>query len=587
VTARQQARAWAAIGIAISGLTVPASAQRTLGPSPNAPKLMVGICRNPDKKLGPDAAEQIRDKITGDISPRDLYVFPAKDITSTLASSGYSDTDALSKADASALTKIIHADMDIECTVTKTATGFQIEAWMTLQRDQNLEQPLGTYENTKLDGAAAGVSREFKNAFKTFDYDKTCRLKAREGKTAEALKAASDGIAAYPKSIWLRVCQMQIAVEQKKPPADIITIAEEIRKIDPKSQIALKELYKQYDLAKNQDKKIEVLMELYNADPTNPVLLRGVANDLAAAGKFAQAEPIIAKAVAENQGDVTLVQTYFNILGALKNTKMMAQVGESMIKMDTSLADADFYDRMVSAYVADSNYQKAAEWAARATAKFPNVAENWLRLGNLQRRTGQTQQSVVSLKRALSIDPKAKNARLLIVSSLVDMNQYDSSLVAMRDAYKAGEDPNLLGDYALTIGNKLYKVASAAEPKTIPELQKALPYLSFADSVSKTPATKQNAELLIGVSSFYMGALQVNEARESRSCEGSRRAQQTLLDAQTMVQAGGRINPPAAAQILGQLNNYLPAVDAQVKQLCKTETAPPAKRPGTAKNKNP
>ena len=144
---RHEARTLVALAIAFSSVTLTAAAQPRLGPMKNAPKLMVGICRNPDKKLGPDAAEAIRDRVGGEVSPRELYVIPVKDITSTLASSGYSETDALSRADASALAKMIHADMDIECVVTKTATGFQIEAWMTPQRDMNLEQPLGTYEN--------------------------------------------------------------------------------------------------------------------------------------------------------------------------------------------------------------------------------------------------------------------------------------------------------------------------------------------------------------------------------------------------------------------------------------------------------
>lgn len=283
---RRPAHVFVSMAIALCSFPAVISAQARAGAvNPNAPHLMVGIFKNADKKLGPEAAEAIRDRIAGDVSTRDLYVIPKQDITNTLESSGYSTTDALSPADANALAKIIHADVYIEGVVTKTATGFQLEPYLMLQRDQNLRQPLGRYENAKLDGAAAGVSREFKNAVKALEYEKNCRLKAREGKPAEALKAAADGIAAYPKSVWLRVCQLGIAVEQKKPAGDIIKIAEEIRAVDPQSQIALKELVKQYDLAKNTDKKIEVLMELYRADSSNATLARQVVNELVNSGK--------------------------------------------------------------------------------------------------------------------------------------------------------------------------------------------------------------------------------------------------------------------------------------------------------------
>jgi tetratricopeptide (TPR) repeat protein len=583
VTAQDQARRAAAIVVALSCVTVGAAAQgRATGANPNAPKLMVSICRNPDKKLGPDAAEAIRDRVSGDVSTRDLYVFPKQDITNTLESSGYSITDALSPADENALAKIIHADMYIDCGVTKTATGFQLEGSLILSRDMNLVQPLGSYENAKLDGAAAGISREFKNAFRAFDPEKTCRLRDRESKPAEAMKAAQDGIAAYPKSVWLRVCQMGLAVGQKRPPAEIIKIAEEIRAIDPKNQVALKQLFTQYDLTKNTDKKLEILKELYAADPTNANLAKQIANEYAAAGKFAEARAIIEQAVAANPGDVSLVQTYFNVLGALKDTKAMAKVGEEMIKMDTTLADADFYDRMVSAYAADSNYQKASEWSARATVKFPAVADNWVRLGQLQRRNGQTQQAIVSLKRALSIDPKIKNARMIIINSYVDMNQYDSAFVAMHEAVKAGEDPDQIGLVANVLANRTLTAAGKVEPKSPADYQKVVPYALFADSIAKDRSVKNNAKFLIGVSSYYVGSLSYKSMTESKSCEGAKAVNAAALDAQINLPIGGATNAAVVQQLMPATQQLLQASEQAMKAFCKADNG---KKPGRANSK--
>jgi tetratricopeptide (TPR) repeat protein len=461
--------------------------------------------------------------------------------------------------------------------VTKTASGFQLDGSLVLTRDMNLVQPLGSYENAKLDGAAAGVSKEYKNAFRAFEPEKTCRLRDREGKPAEAMKAAQDGITAYPKSIWLRVCEMNVAVGQKRPPAEIIKIAEEIRAVDPKNQIALRTLFTQYDLAKNTDKKLEILTELYKADPTNATLQRQIANEFAAAGKFAEARPIIESAVANNPGDVALVQTYFNLLGALKDTKMMVKVGEDMIRMDTTLADADFYDRMVSAYAADSNYQKASEWAARATVKFPAVADNWVRLGQLQRRNGQTQQAIVSLKRALSIDPKIKNARMIIINSFVDMNQYDSASVAMHEAVKAGEDPDQIGLVANVLANRTLTAAGKIEPKSAAEYQKVIPYALFADSVAKDRSVKNNAKFLIGVSSYYVGSLSYKAATESKSCEGAKAVNAAALDAQINLPIGGATNAAVVQQLMPATAQLLQASEVAMKAFCKADNG---KKPG-------
>ena len=59
------------------------------GANPNAPRLMIGTLKSDDKKLGPDAAESLRDRIAGDVSIRELYVFPKNDINNNLEQSGY------------------------------------------------------------------------------------------------------------------------------------------------------------------------------------------------------------------------------------------------------------------------------------------------------------------------------------------------------------------------------------------------------------------------------------------------------------------------------------------------------------------
>ena len=578
--ARRPAHVFVSMAIVLCSFPSGGSAQARAGAvNPNAPHLMVGIFKNADKKLGPEAAEAIRDRIAGDVSTRDLYVIPKQDITNTLESSGYSTTDALSPADANALAKIIHADVYIEGVVTKTATGVQLEPYLMLQRDQNLRQPLGRYENAKLDGAASGVAREFKNAVKALEYEKNCRLKAREGKPAEALKAATDGIAAYPKSVWLRVCQLGIAVEQKKPAADIIKIAEEIRAVDPQSQIALKELVKQYDLAKNTDKKIEVLMELYRADSSNATLARQVVGELVNSGKGELARPIVEKAVASNPGDVALVQTYFNVLGALKDTKKMVLVGEEMVKMDTSLADADYFDRMVSAYATDSSYQKAAEVAARGTAKFPASAEGWLRLGNLQSKVGQKQQAIESLKKAFALDPKIKNAQLILVTTLIDMNQYDGAFAAAHEAVKGGEDADQVARAVSVMAKKAFDAANKAEPKTVAEFRKVLPYAAFADSIAKDRSIKNTANFLVGVSSYFITQLSYQEATKSKSCAEAKEANAASVDAFVNLPKGGASNPDLVKQLMPLTQQLTAASEQATKVFCKGENGS-AKKPG-------
>ena len=584
--ARHQVRSVAMLAIALSGVAAMASAQGARGGNPAAPKLLVGTCKSSDQKLGPDAAEALRDRIGGDVSLRNLTVIASADIITVLKSSGYPTDEALSSADANALAKQVRADEYIECAATKTATGFQVSATLVLARDMYLMQPLGTFDAVKMDGVSSQVSKSFQEAQKAFDPEKHCRLLAREGKPADAQKEAVDGIKQYPKSLWLRVCQLEIARDTKRPALEIIKIAEDIVTVDANNRAALTELVKQYDIAGNKDKKIEVLLKLYRADPSNPRLLADVVNELALSGKYDVAKPIIEKAVAENPGDANLVHTYWLILERLNDGKKMNAVGEEMVKIDTSLADSTFYDRTIRTYAADSNYAKAAEAAARATAKFPKLVTFWVLRQALEKRAGQTQQSIASMRHIMQLDRKAlPSARGQIAQAHIDMNQPDSAMAELRLGIKEGEDPKVMSSMVLRIGNAQQTAlgADSVKKKEVNEWRKIYAFMSFADSISaNVPETRAQAKFLLGVSAFQVGyLLLVDNQTNTKSCDVAKEAGKYLLQAASLIPAGGSFAAAAAGQYMGYLNETLPGADRAEKFFCrpKPEDAKGAKKP--------
>lgn len=578
--ARHQARYIAMLAIVISGSAPGAFAQNARAGNPAAPKLLVGTLKNSDQKLGPDAAEAIRDKVGGDVSPRNLTVIPKADVLTVLGSSGYPTNEALSDADMLALAKQTRADEYIQGTVTKTATGFQMEVSLVLARDMSLVQPLGTFDHAKLDGAAELVSRAFQDAHKAFEPEKKCRLEAREGKTADALKDAASGIQQFPKSVWLRLCQMEVLRDTKRPGAEVIKVAEDVLAIDPNDKPALTELVKQYDVAGNKDKKIEMLTKLYKADPSNPRLQTDVVNQLAMSGKFELARPIVEKALQDNPGDASLVHTYWLILGAQDDRKKMNQVGAEMVKIDTSLADSTYYDRTIHAYATDSNYTEAAAAAVRATAKFPKATSFWVLRFTLEKRAGQTAQSIASIRRIMALDPKGVPApRGQMASAYIEMNQPDSALAELRLGVKEGEDPKVMSGLVLTIANALQQAigASATRKEDVGEWRKAYALLSFADTISSSvAATRAQAKFLLGVSAFQIGYLTYKDnSTNAKNCDEAKESQKYLLEAQMLIPAGGSFAAQAAGQYLGYLGEMLPAADKAVQIFCK----PGAKKP--------
>ena len=579
---RHQSRVIAVLAVMLLGGSPSSSvAQLTRPPNPNAPMLVIVTFRNDkDRKMGVDFAETVRDRVTGDVSYRDLQVQSKANIDATLQASGYDLTAALTSGDANLLAKQLRADEYIEGTVDKTATGYKAEAWMVMTYDQNMVQPLGTFEAGKLGDIASQISKSYQNAHKVFEENAKCRSARRESKYADAMAAATSGISKYPKSTLLRICEMATMVDQKKPPAEVLKVASEILALDPKSKIALQAQVDAYDQLGDKDKKIATLSNLLAADPTNAKLQQTVVYELAASGKYDIAINIIKKAYEDNPGDPTITKLYWQLLYAVKNYKTMVTIGDAMIQMDTSFSDTTYFDRTIDAYRQDSSWAKGAATAAKATQKYPRRADYWGQRGQLELKAGQLQQAVISLKRALDIDPKLAGARMLIISSLVDAGEYDSAMVAMHEAVKAGEDADRIGQFALVIGGKLFKLANDANPKTIPSWQKVLPYITYADSVSKDRTTKNTAKFEMGVSHYYISSLMYPDVVTQKSCEGAKQVQDFLISASSELQYGGATQPAAVAQLMPAISQMTDAVGNAVKVFC----APP-KKPEEGKKK--
>jgi tetratricopeptide (TPR) repeat protein len=257
----------------------------------------------------------------------------------------------------------------------------------------------------------------------------------------------------------------------------------------------------------------------------------------------------------------------------VKDYKAMVAVGEEMVKIDTSFADTIYFDRTIEAYRADTAWGKAADASARATQKYPKRADYWVQRGQLELKAGQTKQAVASLRHALDIDPKTEGARLLIVSSLIDAGDYDSAMVSMHEAMKAGENADRIGSFALAVASRLFKAANDANPKTIPSWQKVVPYAAYADSVSGDRTTKNTAKFEMGVSHYYLATLTYPDVVTQKSCDGAKQVQDYLIAGSGELQFGGATNPAAVNQLMPAIQQMQTAVENAVKVFC----APPKK----------
>src|SRR5918912_2179145 len=105
-------------------------------------RVMIPTLQSPDKELGVQAAEAIRNQLQKQTNIRELVVVPKADINNSLSSSGYSTTEALAPGDAKALATLVRAPQYLEGSVTKTPTGYKIESRLIISRDMTKAQVL-------------------------------------------------------------------------------------------------------------------------------------------------------------------------------------------------------------------------------------------------------------------------------------------------------------------------------------------------------------------------------------------------------------------------------------------------------------
>jgi tetratricopeptide (TPR) repeat protein len=534
---------------------------------------MVGVFRSAEKNLGVQTADAVRSRLSQDVPLKQLWVIPKNDVTATLEASGFPTTEALAPHDARALAQLLRADEYIVGTITKSDSGgYNVSANLVLTRDNSLVQPLGSHRVDKADKASGAISKEFRDAQKAFQHERTCVNSAREQKFDAAIAAARRGIAEYPKSTLARICLANVMREQKAPADSVLQLAREVLAIDPRSRQALTIAYDAYKTAGQNDQATETLLQLVAADPTNSRLLEQVVNELAASGKAGQAVPLVNQLVSENPGDPSFLGLQMRVRLAAKDYKGGIAAGEELMRSDTASATPDLYTRLSAAALLDSQPQLAAQIAARGVEKFPANADLLVGYADVLRSAGQSQQAVEVLNRAIAANPKTPGAFATQARLYADMNQHEQALTALQQAVTNGDSAASVANYALAIGQQKYRAANTSKQRG--DFETAIRYLEFANKTNSTP----EGQFLLGAASFSTANMWLQEAQRlskagagerGAACTASKNAQGAFVTAQANLPAGGKFNPQATQQLLQSVQQYSPYADQFAKALCK------------------
>jgi tetratricopeptide (TPR) repeat protein len=563
----------ALVGAALVAVTVlPALAQS----GKTGDRVMIPTLQSSDKDLGVQAAEAIRNQLTKQTNVRDLVVVPKADINNSLQSSGYSTTEALAPGDAKALATLVRAPQYLEGTVTRTPTGYRIDARLIISRDMARGQALPPAQGGKLDDAASQVAKAIKDARRQIPGETTCHNAVSQGQFQAGVTAARAAMAGYPNANIAAACLVD-AYAGLKMDDSVIAISERIRATDPRNIVALRRLITTYrgrfegtqaaaDPARakaDTTKLLEALGALAASDPSNIKQVQDVVNEYASLGHASDAIPLVRDLLQNNPGDPQLLNLAWLVYLNAQNYQGAVDIGTEMVRVDTSAATANYYTRLVAAYTALNQPQKASEAAARGAAKFPNDPNLALIGANSLYKAGQLQQALEASRKAVAANPKNPQGYFLLATIQGALNQYDDVISTLNQGKMNGADATALSQIALQQGSNAYKAGQGSKDRA--DFQRAIKFLQLSDQLQASA----DAKFLLGASAFSLGQSATIDANERRSCELARMARDAFNIASANLPAGGQKYPNEAAQLLTAIPQFTPAVENEIKRFCK------------------
>jgi tetratricopeptide (TPR) repeat protein len=531
--------------------------RRAVAPPADAPRFPVLPLKSADKKVGVQAADAIRSRLSTTYRIKDMYVIPRADVEAILQGSGFPPDEAPDPITARLLAAQLRGDEYLEGAVTKTPAGYRLDTRLVLTRDNAMAQPLPPAEAADVGAAARAVVASIQEARKQLGSVRACENALREGNPAAAITAARMGVAAFPQATMARVCLARAFIAQKAPADSVIPVLEAVLAVDSTSRPALELLGVAYKQANQIDKGVTAWGRLIRYYPNDAKLVSEVVNEIAASGRPAIAKPIIEQAVEQNPGDPALTRLLFLIQLASKDWKGATKTGEDLVRVDTASADTTFFLRLAVAYDSDSQPQKAAETLARGVAKFPNNAALWSTYAQMLRNAGQLQQSLTAIDRAISINPNVEHGWFRRAQVLVELGQLDSAFASAKRGVAAGEDKSLVGQLMLVEANKKFRAARQSQQRA--DYQEAVRLLSQADSIAPNPTIS----FLLGASAFSVGDQAARENQKAKSCELAELAEDSFTTAMIHLPRGAQVQQEAAMQLLNAIPQYTRAVEGQ------------------------
>jgi tetratricopeptide (TPR) repeat protein len=566
-----------------------------------AAKQTPSLTRN-DLKFGRRVGDAVRDQLGRLVNKREARLIPEHEIRESMVLSSYSPDTALTLAELRQQGQFFRADEILAGTATRLPNGgLRLEAQLILWRDIRMRQPIAAVTGPTFDRAVDLLAARVHEARGQLRFQRRCENALRLGQGTNAVRAAREGIAAYPRAALARTCLVWALRAMGAPASQVLGEAEALLEIDAVAPHALEAAAVALDSLKRRDAAATMWLRLAATDSTNLELVERVVWSMAESGNSRRAEPLIVRISDEYPDNMRLMRQKWRIANDNRNWALAVAAGEKLLALDAEASsDSIFFLRLATAYRANGQPFKAVEAVARGVSSFPKDSRLYalytqfikeegdtviprglaLHPGSAEllalnakdlRARGRVAESLDASKKAVELDSTIAQGRMFVAQAEFELGRPDSALVTLQRAVVAGEDRNAVAQFALAKGNALFRAANGTKARG--DFQLAMRFLAFADTLSPTPQTK----FLLGASALSVAQTALTDAPNNKvkaeSCTLAQLGAVTLPLARTSLEAGQDVSPEATKQYLEYLDVISPYAEKQIAAFCSPVTS--------------
>jgi tetratricopeptide (TPR) repeat protein len=540
-----------------------------------------------------DAVRSRTDKLSDD---KEVNVISGADIRAELTKASFPTDSALPRSELRLLGSKFRMDEFVEGTVERAPGGVRLRSQLVLVRDERFIQPLPLVSGREPDKIADQVAKSLISLRAQIPYERRCENHLREGRSADAIRSAREGIALVPRGTLVRICLVMALRTTPVPALTLLEEAKAILALHPESAHALEAAAIALDSLHRREEAASMWLRLVATDSLNVGLIERVVWALAFGGNSRQAEPLIMQASEDHPENLQLLRQRWHVLSENKRWPGAIEAGELVLARDTSVVrDSTFFLKLATAYRANKQPFKSIETVSRGVALFPGDARLYalytqfvraeadtviprgLNLfpksaellalnAQLLRSRGKVAESLEASRMAVALDSTITQGELMIAQAEMELGRPDSALASLRRALSRGEDSAVVAQFALSKGNAISRAANGTKSRD--DFRLAMRFLAFADSVR--PSVQ--AKFLMGAAAFSVTQSALSDAPAAtdkmQSCVLARLGAETLPLAVTSIGAGQEVAPEAAKQYLDYLGKLQPYLDKQLEVFC-------------------